>query len=79
MKGDSILRMVPQSTPAKKMWFLISSAEFLPSLVSCPTIILRAWEEQVSNLSLALLGRRTHLLIKSSLSLLSLTSSGKYN
>lgn len=40
MKGDSILRIVAQSTPAKKGCCLISSAEFRPNLVSCPTIIL---------------------------------------
>mgnify|MGYP001598053685 CR=1 FL=1 len=42
MKGDSMLRIVVQSTPAKKVWFLISSAELRPSRDSCPTIILRA-------------------------------------
>ena len=41
MKGDSMLRIVAQSTPAKNGCCLISSAEFLPNLVSCPTIILR--------------------------------------
>jgi hypothetical protein len=33
-------RKEAQSTPAKNGWFLISSALFLPSLASCPTISL---------------------------------------
>lgn len=37
-----MLRIVVQSTPAKKAWFLISSVELRPSLTSALQIILCA-------------------------------------
>ena len=40
-KGGSMLRIVFQSTPEKKGWFLTSSDEFLPSRFSGSRIMLR--------------------------------------
>ena len=40
-----MLRIVFQSTPEKKGWFLTSSDEFLPSRFSGSRIMLRAWCE----------------------------------
>jgi len=48
MNGLSILRIVAQSTPAKKGWLLISSAECEPRRWSADVIILRAHDESVS-------------------------------
>ena len=39
--GASMLRIVDQSTPAKKGWLLTSSAELRPTRVSAEQIILR--------------------------------------
>jgi hypothetical protein len=40
-----MLRIVFQSTPLKKGWFLTSSDEFLPNRFSGSRIMLRAWCE----------------------------------